>query len=162
MTSVITRDYYELVQERASRERFLEKVSVSADGCWVWTAKIHKDGYGQIKVGGRYGKTLAAHRVSWMMFRGRIPNGLYVLHSCDTRSCVNPEHLFTGTAQHNTDDMLKKGRGQDYSKVRKISDEQAVQMQKMHASGGVTYKEVGEAFNVSNAQAWRICNGTRG
>lgn len=76
-------------------------------GCWLWTASAFPDGYGQIKTSG---KNMRAHRLSWILYRGEIPNGLQVLHRCDTPLCINPDHLFLGTSQDNVDDMMQKGR----------------------------------------------------
>lgn len=64
-------------------------------------------GYGQIEIDGR---SQQAHRVAWMLHNGDIPTGLRVLHHCDVRNCVNPEHLFLGTQRDNVDDALKKGK----------------------------------------------------
>jgi hypothetical protein len=74
---------------------------------WDWTAGTSADGYGKLKVGGKW---LYAHRVAWEITHGPIPAGLLVLHRCDRRRCCNPAHLFLGTVQDNTDDMLRKGR----------------------------------------------------
>lgn len=53
---------------------------------------------------------LYAHRVSWELFRGPIPNKLFVLHKCDNKNCINPDHLFLGTAKDNIHDCIRKGR----------------------------------------------------
>lgn len=72
-------------------------------GCWLWTAGIVGKGYGHFDSG-------RAHRFSWERRYGAIPNGLMVCHKCDTPSCVNPEHLFLGTALDNVRDCIQKGR----------------------------------------------------
>ncbi len=79
------------------------------DECWLWRNATNADGYGVLAVGGR--GTALAHRVSYEVYVGDIPEGLYVLHRCDTPACVNPAHLFLGTHQDNMDDRDKKGRG---------------------------------------------------
>lgn len=79
-------------------------------GCWEWQgARSHSGtGYGQVRVGL---KILSAHRVAWELATGRpIPTGLFICHSCDNRSCINPSHLFLGTRSDNMKDAYAKGR----------------------------------------------------
>lgn len=76
-------------------------------GCWLWTGR-RSNGYGRCSFRGR---SMMAHRASWIMARGPIPAGLLVLHDCDVPNCVNPDHLFLGTYKTNMDDMYAKGRG---------------------------------------------------
>ena len=85
--------------------------------CWLWTGSVTKDNKG--KKGGygfasQRGHTVLAHRLAWEMANGPIPDGMCVLHSCDTRNCVRNDsnsHLLLGTYKDNMDDMYAKGRG---------------------------------------------------
>ena len=89
-------------------ERFFEKVHINTEsGCWEWTAKKNKQGYGEIRVNYKHTR---AHRVSFEMFNGPIDGGNVVCHTCDNPSCVNPHHLFQGTQSDNMQDMVRKGR----------------------------------------------------
>ena len=81
-------------QTRSLEERFWAKVDLSyPDDCWIWFG-CRRNGYGQIKAGGKNGgKTLDAHRVSYEMAYGPIPKGFEIHHTCQNKSCVNPDHL---------------------------------------------------------------------
>jgi HNH endonuclease len=89
-------------------ERFARKYSVDERGCWIWTAGFFNDGYGCFAIGA--GKNVRASRWAYEHFREEIPDGLWVLHRCDTPACVNPEHLFLGTPCDNQWDCVLKGR----------------------------------------------------
>lgn len=89
-------------------ERWASRVR-KTDTCWLWTGYL-SHGYGEISRGGREGANAKAHRVAWELFRGEIPAGLMVCHHCDVPACVNPDHLFLGTALDNKRDEIAKGR----------------------------------------------------
>lgn len=91
-------------------KRFWPKVNVRLpEDCWEWQANLGR-GYGMFW----FSKIpMMAHRLSWMMLRGPIPEGMNVLHKCDNRKCVNPNHLFLGTQSDNVQDMYSKGRQGD-------------------------------------------------
>lgn len=93
-------------QTRSLEERFWEKVE-KTEGCWNWTAAKSTHGYGRIILNR---KLENAHRVSYELLVGAIPEGGHLLHSCDNRRCVNPAHLTVGTHKQNMEDMSAKGR----------------------------------------------------
>jgi len=87
--------------------RFYAFVQKGDCGCWLWTGYRDKDGYGTITIDGR---PIRAHRLAYEINKGEIPRKTLVCHSCDTPSCVNPDHLFLGTPKRNTGDMMSKWR----------------------------------------------------
>lgn len=76
-------------------------------GCLEWQGYLDKDGYGSMQA---HGKSERAHRLSWKIFNGEIPNKLYVCHKCDNPRCVSPDHLFLGTQKENVQDSINKQR----------------------------------------------------
>lgn len=81
--------------------------AVTESGCKIWIGHVDKGGYGKIWFNGKCTRT---HRVAFEVANGEIPQGLHVLHKCDVRCCVNPDHLFLGTNEDNIKDKVKKGR----------------------------------------------------
>jgi hypothetical protein len=137
-------------------ERFWLFVDKS-DGCWEWRGFCVPDGYGRLK---NDGKQLKAHRVSWELHNGPIPDGMWVLHHCDNRKCVRPDHLFLGTHQDNMDDMTTKGRRPtcDSHGMAKLTREQVAAMRQARKEG-LSYSEIGKAFGVHNTTAHRAVTG---
>jgi hypothetical protein len=144
---------------RPPEERFWEKVDKGngADSCWIWTAYTNKGGYGC------FGVTpiniVLAHRYSYILCNGDIPQGLCVLHRCDTPPCVNPAHLFLGTDQDNVIDMLNKGRyvgfmncdfKGEFNPSSKLSNADIVNIKRLMDKGhkGI---EIAKLFNVSTS-----------
>lgn len=94
---------------RPLKERFEEKFKINEEtGCWEWQGSLNNCGYGFFAIKSGFQKT--AHRASFELYIGTIPDKMKVCHECDNTLCVNPNHLFLGTQQDNMDDMYKKGR----------------------------------------------------
>jgi hypothetical protein len=139
---------------KAIEERFWEKVDRrSADECWEWMAALHSTGYGVIGRGGRKDGIVRAHRLSWEIHFGPVPDGLFVLHRCDNRPCVNPRHLFVGTNQDNVDDMHAKGRDTRGEKCpwAKLTAEQvdAIRSEYVPWSRAASHTALGKKYGVS-------------
>ena len=144
------------MQGAAVKNSLLAKISVDAGtGCWNWTASKQCRGYGQFSFGGTM---RLAHRVSFEIHRGPIPDDLNVLHDCDNRACVNPGHLFLGTQAENIADMVAKGReargsGNGNTKlteadVRSIRDEK-----------DISELDIAKRYGASRSQIRRIRRG---
>lgn len=89
-------------------QRFLGNYCVHPDtGCWLWEGSTYQNGYGWLKV---FGKIVSAHRYSYELHRGPIPCGGHILHSCDVKHCVNPDHLRVGSHAENMADAVARGR----------------------------------------------------
>lgn len=81
--------------------------------CWEWTGSTKGQGYGLFAIDGH---PHSAHRVSYEEFNGPIPDGMMVCHECDNRLCINPTHLWLGTALDNVRDMIEKGRARFFGR----------------------------------------------
>lgn len=138
-----------------AEERFASNYVKTESGCWAWTAAKNDDGYGHMRFRGR-GR--AAHRLSFELHRGPIPDGLCVLHKCDNPSCVNPDHLFLGTHSDNMQDMARKGRQRSPFNVSgerhpasKLRASEVLEIRHAHAQG-ISAQELSSKYGVSAAQ----------
>lgn len=133
-------------------EQFWAKVS-KTDSCWLWTGWHDRQGYGRLRTpwSMRPPYNIGAHRMSWELHHGKIREGLYVLHRCDNPACVNPAHLFLGTARENTQDALAKGRMRantrplrgSASKTSKLTEQDVVAIRASSLSGRALARQYG-------------------
>ena len=115
-------------------------------GCWNWIGKKDKRGYGRCSFEGR---KQFAHRISHKVFKGPIPDGLYILHSCDNPACINPDHLRIGTQAENMNDAVVRRRMPigEQSSMSKLSNESVMQIVEMRNSG-MSIADIARNFNV--------------
>jgi len=142
--------------------RFWAKVDITP-GCWEWrAAKNKQDGYGVLSRGD--GKLIYAHRLSWLLHSGPLPDGMCICHKCDNPTCVNPDHLFLGTPGANTRDMIEKGRSRlrthgffgETSGNVKLNAEQVLEIRRKAATEKRCMARLAREFDVSPSQIHRI------
>lgn len=137
------------------KQTFLSKI-YKTDTCWFWNGYTSKKGYGRFY----FHKQYIAHRVSYELFKGPIPNGLLVCHKCDIRNCVNPDHLFLGTNQDNMTDMVKKGRSNHLYGIKnhqvKLTEVQVLEIRAKYKApssknkrNGYSIHKLAEEYNIN-------------
>lgn len=127
--------------------RFYKNIIIS-DDCWGWSGTI-MNGYGKLQVKNRQ---ILAHRYSWQIHNGPIPFGLHVLHHCDNPPCSNPKHLFLGTDKDNSDDKLKKGRGNhlkgENAPCNVLTNSQVGEIKILLSTTNISQYKLAKIFNV--------------
>lgn len=123
-----------------------------ASDCWLWPRGHNGAGYGVTA------DNQLAHRRAYEAYRGEIPEGMLVCHTCDTRLCVNPFHLFLGTHKDNTKDMIDKGRAANGSCKITEADVRSIRAK---VNGGRSQITVAEEYGLSRSQVSKIVTGLR-
>lgn len=141
-------------------ERFIRKVK-KTDYCWLWTGYLKPNGYGQF----RGSKSMLAHRSSYFIFIGDIPENMNVLHMCDNPPCVNPAHLFLGTQKDNMRDMHSKNRngvtshhGENHP-LSKLTLKIVKRIRDVRKKFGYSYNKIAKDYGVNPSTIRRIIIG---
>ncbi len=137
-------------RDLTTEERFWSRVD-RGDDCWLWRAGLRGDGYGAFGLG--RGKQVSAHRYSYELHNGQIPDGMVVMHSCDVPTCVNPDHLRLGTQADNQADSVRKGRRYPGSQNHqaKLTESEVMEIRYSARMSGVTQRALAKRYNVSPA-----------
>jgi len=142
--------------------RFFSKVQ-KTDTCWLWKGSLNRNQWGK-----RYGtlqmgeKNMLAHRISYELFKGKIPKGKIVCHQCDIESCVNPNHLWLGSYQDNMEDMRFKKR-ENYVKgsinpASKLTEKEVEKIKELYIEGWMI-KDISSFFGVTRHCIQHILKG---
>lgn len=148
-------------------EKFFSKVTGRpGKGCWLWTGYL-KDGYGKASsfsgLAYAYLGEYMAHRISWALHKGPVPKGLQVLHHCDIRNCVNPDHLYLGTNKDNVGDRVSRGRtahnsGEKHGR-HKLTWKQVLEIRKNYIPRKITRESLAARYCVSKSQISAVLSG---
>lgn len=162
--------FYYIIYNVAMKKRRLQTIEQrlntyidKTNTCWLWIQDVYKYGYGKLSVG--RGKQVRAHRYMYEKYKGKIPDGMNVLHTCDTPRCCNPDHLFLGTQIDNMRDASEKNRigyKTFYGATNpnsKITEKQVEEIKELYKSGKFYQREIGEKYNMSQASISKILLG---
>lgn len=141
-------------------ERFEAKLDKSGE-CWLWTASVAGKGYGQMKLP-KQRKQEYSHRLAHMIYKGPVPDGIQVCHTCDVSRCCNPDHLFLGTCKQNLQDMASKDRSThgESNPAAKLTEEDVRQIRVM-LDAGIQQARIAALFKVGQMTISRINTGDR-
>ena len=138
------------------KERFLRHVNKTKN-CWLWTGQLSPNGYGILSAT-EWGNS--AHRISWNIFKGKIDGELLVLHKCDVKTCVNPDHLFLGTHKDNSNDKVAKNRTIRGDKVKgsKLTEQKVLEIRNSNECWNVLANRYGVSpqtiYEVKAKKTW--------
>lgn len=134
-----------------TKDLIMIRSSEDSNGCWNWQWRLNTRGYGYLVLRKRHKKT-GAHQLSYIAFNGDYDSSLWVLHKCNNRACVNPEHLYLGNAKQNRQDAINAGtakipdnRGERCG-TSKLKETQVLEIRSL--AGKLTKRELGEIYGV--------------
>ena len=135
-------------------------------GCWEWVG-TKRNGYGRTTTGSRTDgtrKSISAHRLSYLLFKGDIPPGHEICHKCDNPCCINPDHLFAGTRQDNVNDREQKGRNVvprgEVNGRAKLTDNDVSAARAERATNGTSFQLLANKYNVGKKTIMSAVKGT--
>jgi hypothetical protein len=149
--------YHQGWTERNRREQFEKLIDKNGPvpkhvpelgPCWIWKGSVGSHGYGLFYSSA---KSFTAHRFAWTLAHGAITKP-YICHRCDNRLCVNPNHLFEGTATDNNDDMTRKGRARRVGWPNKSTPEQVLACRRLWQSGSFTMAAISKLMGITHKQ----------
>lgn len=159
-----SRGCYDQSRSSADAESFWALALEDESGCWEWQGSRTIQGYGRLRMPEKRGGVIKAHRRAWELAKGPIPDGMYVLHHCDNRPCVRPDHLFLGTLTDNMQDMAAKGRAAGFQRrgaahpLAKLTVEDVSAIRALPYHHGL-YAEIARELGVSEGQISAIYRG---
>jgi hypothetical protein len=128
-------------------------------GCWHWKLYRNKQGYGSLSsVPSNWTGESRARRISYTIFKGKIPEGLHLLHSCDNKSCCNPDHLRPGTNAENMQDKVdrnKQARGTRQA-LAVLNEVLVLEIRERYSLGGISYAKLAKQYGVSTTAVQQI------
>ena len=136
-------------------KRFRSKIHKCPNGCHEYSDTYGGERYASVWL---HGRLVKAHRVSWVLHHGEIPDGYYILHKCDNPACVNPNHLFIGDHADNMQDMVQKGRNVGTIKLTPI---QAAEIKHRYRTEKITQAALAAEYDVNQSTISRIVSGVR-
>ncbi|MEG4503843.1 HNH endonuclease [Microcoleus sp. F6_B4] len=153
-----------------SHQALLERIQshiISKNGCWLTDLATQSNrGYPKLTMENRKKKYIS--RLMYEIYKGKIPEGMFVCHTCDNRGCINPEHLFLGTPQDNMIDMANKGRSTkgrilenrgSKNVLAKLDENQVLEIKRLLVETDLTQQEIAEMFGVHRSTITSIKKG---